>query len=52
MKTLFLSFTLAAALVSFSGCADPEPRHTSVTTTSDQTEVHRAPAQSTTVVTQ
>jgi len=51
MKTLFATFSLAVALITFTGCAPEEPRHTSVTTT-EQTEVHRPAAESTTVETQ
>ncbi|MGB8353317.1 MAG: hypothetical protein WCD79_05480 [Chthoniobacteraceae bacterium] len=50
MKTLLATFSLAVALIAFSGCASDEPRHTSVTTT-EETEVHH-PVQSTTVETQ
>jgi len=52
MKTTICFLMLAVASLSFSGCADDEPRHTSVTTSESSTEVHRPVTQSTTVETQ
>jgi hypothetical protein len=51
LKTTACALMLAAASFAFSGCADDEPRHTSVTHT-ESTEVHHPVSESTTVETQ
>lgn len=48
MKKYLIALLAPAVFVGFTGCADDEPRHTSTTTTTEETHVRQPVTQTTT----